>query len=111
VLVDGAGGPPSLLCGEEIASGRPEYDVGWLCGELLEWQLVCSSSGDAAASCTAARQALLRSYGNGIDLDVIDLVMILRIATHAHDFAAYVGWIDPLSMYLDIIADLADQRG
>lgn len=109
-LVDGADGPPALLCGEEIAAGRPEYDLGWLCGELLEWQLICCSSGDAAASCAAARQAVLRAYGDGIDLDLIDRVMVLRIATHAHDFAAYVGWIDPLSAYLDSVTDLVDRR-
>ncbi|MEU4474597.1 hypothetical protein [Micromonospora sp. NPDC023888] len=108
-LVDGAGGPPALLCGEEIATGRPEYDLGWLCGELLEWQLAVGDIADVAAV-EAARQAVLRGYGDGIDLDLIQRVMVLRIATHAHDFAAYVRWIDSLATQLDTVADLVDRH-
>ncbi|MFD5315750.1 hypothetical protein [Streptomyces sp. NPDC127098] len=115
-LVAGAEGRPgALLIGEELASGSPEYDVGWLLGELAELRLLPlarTGSHRAAAACEEGARHLLRGYGdNRLGPEPLGRVATLRILTHAHDYAAYAGWTAEFPDYLDVIAGLIDADG
>lgn len=99
-----------LITGEDLARGRAELDLGWLLGELVELEhaarrgLGSAVPGDYAGF-TAA---LLNGYGAEPAGAATRRVAALRVLTHAHDYAAYVGWHDDLLAYLDIVAELLD---
>ncbi|RST21050.1 hypothetical protein EF908_24120 [Streptomyces sp. WAC04770] len=104
----------ALLAGEELARGPASYDVGWLLGELAELRRHHLDRGDreAAAHCTGAGLAFLRGYDDrALDRKALGRTATLRILTHAHDFAAYVGWASQLLGLLDLVADLVDTDG
>ncbi|QFY06853.1 hypothetical protein GBF35_09240 [Nonomuraea phyllanthi] len=104
-----------LLVGEELAAGPPEYDLGWTLGELFEFGALhwkAADQGEPAAHCAAAARSLLDGYGREhLDLDLLGQVALLRVLTHAHDFAAYVAWTDQLHEYLDLAISMIDTDG
>ena len=102
-------GSGQLLMGEELGRGPAECDLGWLAGEFTEFRLLHFTPPKYqvhAHGCAAAVRGLLRGYGGSFDRDLVARVAVLRVLTHAHDFAAYVGWIDQLISYVDLVADL-----
>lgn len=102
-------GVGQLLMGEELGRGPAECDLGWLVGEFTEFRLLHFTPPKYqihACGCAAAVRGLLRGYGERLDRDVMARVAVLRVLTHAHDFAAYVGWTDQLTSYLDLVAGL-----
>ncbi|MES5818204.1 hypothetical protein [Streptomyces sp. RG80] len=104
----------TLLIGEDLARGPAEYDVGWLLGELAEFRLLPQGSPapDAADRLLESGRRFLTGYGpSRLSLTAVGRVATLRILTHAHDFAAYVGWHDQLPVYADLVADLLDSDG
>jgi hypothetical protein len=92
-----------------VAVGPPEYDVAWLLGELRELRLLHFTAEEQRAACGVAETALLDGYGTaGLDFPALRRLTAVRVATHAHDYAAYVGWTDQLVRYADAVALLVD---
>ncbi|WP_406635365.1 hypothetical protein [Amycolatopsis sp. WGS_07] len=97
-----------FLIGSDLAAGRPESDLGWLLGELheLHWVGVHPWMDFPALS-----QALRRGYGPGCDEAALGRSAVLRLITHMHDYAAYAGWLDEFTGYVDFAAELIDDEG
>ncbi|WP_231156749.1 hypothetical protein [Streptomyces sp. CNZ748] len=122
----------AVLAGEELATGRAAFDLGWTVGELAEFRLLHFTdpgSGAAAEHCARAARALLSGYATatdpagprpgpadtrpgpadpGPDLDAVARSAVLRVLAHGVDYAAFVGWRDQLTSYLDVVAGLLD---
>ncbi|MEO3857101.1 hypothetical protein [Acrocarpospora sp. B8E8] len=101
----------ALLIGEDISAGAPEFDVGWLVGELVEFRDAGRKLGhgplrhvdyDALIGC------LLDGYAAPLDLAEVGRVAAVRFLTHTHDFAAYMQWHEILVGYLNVLADVID---
>jgi hypothetical protein len=105
-------GTGTLLTGEDLARGPAAYDVGWLLGELAEFRLLPQGRQhpQTAHRLREAARHILRGYGPVCPV-AVGRVATLRILTHAHDFAAYVGWHDQLPEYVGLVADLLDSDG
>lgn len=105
-------GRGALLTGEELAVGTPEFDVGWLLGELVELRAAArlGLGGAPAHDYAPLARALLDGYGPARPAPLARAAL-LRILTHTHDYAAYVGWHDDLTSYLDLLAGLVDEDG
>lgn len=101
-----------LLTGEEVSRGPAGYDVGWLVGEFLEWDMMASAPGNTAERAAAryAGRALLGGYGALPDTTVVSRAAVLRVLTHAHDFAAYRGWHPELMHYARSLSRLVDEE-
>lgn len=107
-------GNAALLSGEELARGPAESDVGWLLGELVELRLIgetVPALRRLSEQAEAAAAALLRGYDAPLDTGLLGRVATTRVFTHAHDFAAYVGWADELANYADYLVRLVDEQG
>ncbi|MFF0552714.1 hypothetical protein ACFYUL_27580 [Streptomyces sp. NPDC004311] len=99
-------GRVALLTGEDLGLGRPELDLGWLLGELVElaWTTPHQEPGDL-------QRLLLDAYGSGPDPVRVGRSAVLRVVTHMQDFAAYRGWDDELLGYIAFTAELIDEEG
>ncbi|MCX5195984.1 hypothetical protein OOK31_19150 [Streptomyces sp. NBC_00249] len=99
-------GPVALLTGEDLAAGRPELDLGWLLGELVElaWTTPHQNPVDL-------QRVLLEAYGPGPDPVLVGRSAVLRVVTHMQDFATYRGWDDELLGYIAFTAELIDEEG
>ncbi|MGW0587114.1 hypothetical protein [Streptosporangium sp. NPDC002607] len=100
-----------LLTGEDLSAGPPEFDVGWLIGELVEFRETFQQPGHntfPALDYDALIGCVLDGYNAPLDLAAVGRAAALRFLTHTHDFAAYVGWHDVLADYLKIVADAID---
>lgn len=99
-----------LLTGEDLCTGVPEQDLGWLLGELRELAMVSSRGmgGAAVLDYTPLESALLAGYGADPSPELLGRFVLLRVATHMHDYAAYVGWHDDLFGYADLFVELFD---
>ncbi|MFJ5557828.1 hypothetical protein ACIQCD_10470 [Streptomyces sp. NPDC093250] len=106
-----------LMTGEDLARGPADHDLGWLLGEFVEWQMTLRRPLPAwippmnPEVYEAVRAALLRGYGPPDDPVAAGRAAVLRVFTHAHDFAAYMGWHDELLEYTTKIAELIDDEG
>ncbi|MFR0358363.1 hypothetical protein [Streptomyces sediminimaris] len=101
----------ALLTGEDLAPGPPAFDVGWLLGEFLELRMTAARKGATPRPpLTELPAALLDGYG-GADPVTAGRAAVLRIATHAHDFAAYMGWHPELGLYADALPAYVDGEG
>lgn len=111
VILASEGSADCLLTGEEVSRGLAGYDVGWLLGEILEWDMTASAPEDTAERAAARRvgRALLGGYGALPDRTVVSRAAVLRILTHAHDFAAYRGWHPELMQYARSLSRLVDE--
>jgi len=103
-----------LLTGEDLGAGPPEFDLGWLVGELVEFResrrrLGHSALHDADYDVLIGR--VLDGYPAALDLAAVGRIAALRFLTHTHDFAAYVGWHEVLTDYLKLVADVIDAAG
>ncbi|MFK0258332.1 hypothetical protein [Streptomyces sp. NPDC090445] len=99
-------GRVALLTGEDLAVGRPELDLGWLLGELVElaWTTPHQKPADL-------QRLLLDAYGPGPDPVLVGRSAVLRVVTHMQDFATYRGWDDELLGYIAFTAELIDEEG
>ncbi|MEU9004139.1 hypothetical protein [Streptomyces sp. NPDC048551] len=99
-------GRAALLTGEDLAAGRPELDLGWLLGELVElaWARPPHDASDL-------QRVLLDAYGPGPDPVRTGRSAVLRIVTHMQDFATYRGWDDELLGHIAFTAELIDEEG
>ncbi|GAA1033635.1 MULTISPECIES: phosphotransferase [Amycolatopsis] len=97
-----------FLIGADLAAGRPESDLGWLLGELYELRWVGIHRG---VDFRALGQALRRGYGPGCHEAALGRNAVLRLVTHLHDFAAYAGWTEEFTSYIDFTAELIDDEG
>ncbi|MDX3668222.1 aminoglycoside phosphotransferase family protein [Streptomyces europaeiscabiei] len=106
-----------LMIGEDLARGPADHDLGWLLGEFVEWRMTLRRPLPAQVppmdpeAYEAARAALLQGYGTLSDPVAAGRAAVLRVFTHAHDFAAYMGWHDELFEYTAKIAELIDDEG
>ncbi|MGN5381201.1 hypothetical protein ACQ4WX_40795 [Streptomyces lasalocidi] len=103
--------PVALLCGPEGALAAPEIDLGCALGELHEIAASLTARAMPSHRVTAWRDALLNGYGTPLDTARTARTAVVRIATHAHDFAAYVGFHTELHTYVGMLADLLDNEG
>ncbi|WP_329202939.1 MULTISPECIES: hypothetical protein [unclassified Streptomyces] len=101
-LTDGGASPPTagaLLTGEELALGPSGFDLGWMLGELLELRMTAVHRVVPRPILSELPKALLAGYGVPVDPVVAGRAATLRMLTHAHDFASYVGWHPELELY------------
>ncbi|MEV6312562.1 hypothetical protein AB0M10_28730 [Streptomyces sp. NPDC051840] len=105
------GAPTVVLSGVEVARARPEADLAWLVGEIEEFRRTAELSGAPKPQLLDLTATFLHHYGPGYDRAVVAAGAVVRIATHAHDFAHYVGWHASLHTYIPMLADLLDGDG
>jgi hypothetical protein len=105
------GAPTVVLSGIEAAHARPEADLANLVGEIEEFRRTAELSGAPNPQLHDLTAAFLDHYGPGYDRAVVAAGAVVRIATHAHDFAHYVGWHASLHTYIPMLADLLDCDG
>ncbi|GAA1014399.1 hypothetical protein Aple_079530 [Acrocarpospora pleiomorpha] len=101
----------ALLIGEDISAGPPEFDVGWLIGELVEFRDAGRKLGHGPlrdVDYDALIGRLLHGYATPLDLTEVGRVAALRFLTHTHDFAAYMAWHEILVGYLNVLAEVID---
>ncbi|TDT23072.1 hypothetical protein EV562_12027 [Streptomyces sp. BK208] len=103
--------PATVLSGTEAAHGRPEADLASIVGEIEEFRRTAELSGHPDPALGDLTTAFLHHYGPGYDPGVLAAGAVVRIATHAHDFANYVGWHPSLHTYIPMLADLLDSDG
>ncbi|WP_181138634.1 hypothetical protein [Streptomyces sp. Ru73] len=107
----GRGRPSTVLSGAEATVGRPEVDLACVIGELEEFRITADRLGTDATVQRSLAAAFLTHYGDGWDRDAVAAGALARIASHAHDFASYVGWHASLHDYVPMLADLLDGAG
>lgn len=104
-------GPAALLTGEDLGTGRPELDLGWMLGDLAElaWRMPHLDLQDP--TCAALARGFVTSYGSSFDRAAAARCAVLRIVTHMQDYASYQPWTDELLEYIDFVAVLIDDEG
>ncbi|MBM7167708.1 hypothetical protein JQK87_04655 [Streptomyces sp. G44] len=113
VVPDAPGGTEGtcVLTGPDVSQGRPETDLACLIGELTEFRFGAARLGLDLPLLDSLQSELVTHYGGAIDRGALAIGATVRIATHAHDFAAYVGWGDQLHGYIPMLAELIDCDG
>ncbi|MFD9725787.1 hypothetical protein [Streptomyces sp. NPDC059072] len=107
----GSDRPTVVLSGVEAAFGRPEADLSSIVGEIEEFRRTAELSGTARPFLRRLTTTFLDRYGPGYDRSLVAAGAVVRVATHAHDFANYVGWHASLHTYVPMLADLLDRDG
>ncbi|MEU7279176.1 hypothetical protein AB0A69_10415 [Streptomyces sp. NPDC045431] len=97
----------SVLSGPDTCWGRPEIDLGCLVGELTEYRIAARRKGIAWPVLGRLQRAFLAHYGTA-DTEAVAAGALLRVATHAHDYASYVGWSEQLHGYVPMLTELLD---
>lgn len=112
---DPGGTATTVLVTDELADGPPEWDLGWLLGELLELtDDPHRTSTSVALDRHPVAAALLAAYEGAdrrVDRGRLARVAITRWVVHLHDYAAYVGWAGDLPDRLERVAALATDPG
>ncbi|MER6570850.1 hypothetical protein ABT288_32855 [Streptomyces sp. NPDC001093] len=98
----------AVLCGTEEAASLPEFDIGWMLGELHENEHL---NGHDPAYVSELQRAFLSSYDRPVDMFTVSIATALRVLIHAHDFAAYMGWSRLMPSYVPLLAELVDSEG
>jgi len=115
VIAGSRPGSGCLLTGEDVARGPADFDFGWLLGEFAEWRMTLLRGTPGLVmdprDYHAALGGLCQAYGVPADRVAAGRAAALRIFTHAHDFAAYMGWHSELLEYASSIAELIDEDG
>ncbi|MET9424347.1 hypothetical protein ABZY06_27060 [Streptomyces sp. NPDC006540] len=115
VIAGSRPGEGCLLIGEDVARGPADFDLGWLLGEFAEWRMTLLRRTPGLVmdprDYHAALTGLCRAYGAPDEPATVGRAAVLRIFTHAHDFAAYMGWHPELTEYASTIAELIDEDG
>ncbi|MEU9121549.1 hypothetical protein AB0C96_17110 [Streptomyces sp. NPDC048506] len=100
-----------VLSGFEATWGRPELDLACLIGELAEYRKAAERAGADWPVPDTLQHTFLTHYGTGWEAGTLAAGAVVRIATHAHDFAAYIGWGAQLHGYVPMLTDLLDTDG
>lgn len=115
VIVGREPGGGCLLTGEDVARGPADFDFGWLLGEFAEWKMTLRRGTPGQVmeprDYHDALSGLARAYGAPADPAWTGRAAALRVLTHAHDFAAYMGWHPELLEYAVKTAELIDDEG
>jgi aminoglycoside phosphotransferase (APT) family kinase protein len=105
-----------VVVGPELCSGPPELDLGWMVGELTEFEFTAQNSTGAVSSTlfTHAAQALVDGYqaesGHRLDRALLDDVVAARIALHLFDFVTTTGRAGHLAALVPFVTWLTDRR-
>lgn len=100
-----------IVIGPEMCVAAPELDLGWMLGELTEFEFAASSSGATPPVYTAFANAFREGYqqevGRTIDETLLAGVIAVRVALHRFDFAATTGGHeDPtVTVFVDWLVD------
>ncbi|MFF6998418.1 hypothetical protein ACFY93_26120 [Streptomyces sp. NPDC008313] len=115
IVIGDAPADGCLMAGEDVARGPADFDLGWLLGEFVEWRMTLSRRTPGLDldphDFHSALGALADGYGAPADPVSAGHGAVLRVFTHAHDFAAYMGWHPELLEYTVKIAELIDDEG
>ncbi|MFJ8072855.1 hypothetical protein ACIQ7Q_02630 [Streptomyces sp. NPDC096176] len=115
VIAGDVQGSGCLLTGEDVARGPADFDFGWLLGEFAEWRMTILRRSPGLImdprDYHAALGGLCQAYGAPADPVAAGRAAVLRVFTHAHDFAAYMGWHAELLEYASSVAELIDEDG
>ncbi|RZQ62986.1 hypothetical protein [Amycolatopsis suaedae] len=107
-IVVGEGNEPAVLLARPVLHrAAAELDLGWLLGELTELEIVERDPVRRHAVRTL-RSGVMRYGTAGLSTGLLAKAVVLRIAAHAGDFAAYVGWHPSLAGYVELIRRLAE---
>lgn len=106
--VDPARGAAVVLSGPDATVGPAEIDLGCVLGELAELRESAARRGGPRPVLDELRDRFTAGYGDGWDTVLAGRIGALRIASHAHDFAAFVGWNDELGHYARHLTRLVD---
>lgn len=101
-------GRAEVLTGEDVSVGPAAWDIGWIVGELLEfqWRTGTESRDPAWRSLVTA---VIDGYGSHPGA-ALDRMAILRITLHLHDFLTFVGWHEiEFAQTSDFLRFLADR--
>ncbi|MCL7490015.1 phosphotransferase [Streptomyces sp. MCA2] len=104
-------GEAVLLTGEDVTRGPATFDVGWLLGEFLELRMLAAQRQAEMPWLHDLPAALLSGYGRELDPQELGRFAVLRIMTHAHDFAAYMGWHSELAVHTSTLPRYIDTEG
>ncbi|WP_405900026.1 hypothetical protein OG242_23405 [Streptomyces sp. NBC_00727] len=114
LVVPGTNGSrAALLTGEDMATGRPSLDIGWVLGELAELRgVVRDQSGEAAAAeWSTLGRAFADGYGRGLSAET-GRAATLCVLNHVRDYCAYVEWSEWwVPTVLNVIAEECDRGG
>lgn len=103
-----------VVVGPESSSGPAEIDLGWMVGELTEFEFTARNSGapDQAAVYAQAADALLTAYvsasGHALDRVLLDDVVVARIVLHMLDFAVTTSTIEHCVILAPLVAWLVE---
>lgn len=101
----------ALLVTDEVSAARPEWDLGWCVGELLELEndveLVPEPRSLGDHPTVAPFLHAYRETGGRADPESVSAAAVLRWAVHLHDFTAFVGWADDVEQRLRRLAHFA----
>lgn len=90
IFLDETGGV-EMTYGPEACTARPEFDVGWLLGELTELEYSFAQRGLPSSHIPDYARTLLDSYtsagGPRLDLGRLARVVAIRVCLHYFDFA------------------------
>ncbi|WP_222192514.1 hypothetical protein [Modestobacter italicus] len=113
---DPAGDRTAVLVTDELADAAPEWDLGWLLGELLELAndphrtaAPVPLEGHPVAEVVLAghRGADRQGPGAALDRGRLSRAAVLRWVVHLHDYVAYVDWAEDLPARLQRVGLLA----
>lgn len=110
VWPDPHGGAPTVLVTDELAQGDCEWDLGWFIGEL--WERSLSSA--TPERLWRAAGSLLASHARreaSVEPRRVAEVVMVRVLTHLHDYAAFVGWEPTLIERARAVADWVRPNG
>lgn len=124
IFVSPATGSVEVVIGEELVTAHREFDLGWMLGELCEFEVTARRSGQNWAIYAAAGAALLDGYAEGaarfpntvhpgaltIDSGAIARVVAVRVALHQCDFVE--SWPENMSLAAEnahLVSWLVDQ--
>ena len=114
VVPDREGASGALLTGEDMATGPPVLDTGWVLGELAEVHgVVRAAAGSAEADrWSPLARSFTRGYGRALPAGA-GAVATLFMLTHLRDFCEFLGEWDEwrVTVALDLIAEGCETDG
>ncbi|WP_306965660.1 hypothetical protein [Streptomyces afghaniensis] len=114
VVPDREGDSGALLIGEDMATGPPALDTGWVLGELAEVRgVVRAAAGSAEADrWSELARSFAMGYGRAAPAEA-GAVATLFMLTHLRDSSEFVGDWDEwrVSVVLDLIAEGCETDG
>lgn len=107
-IVVGPSAAPIVMTGRGLRAGAAELELGWMLGELLEFEGQVADPA-APSPLRAIRRTVVAAGPDSADLRLLAAAAVLRIAAHTVEYAAFVGWSDELTTYLRTVGVLIDE--